>query len=293
MSKPLCAWASIDERGKVAWGKAGDQTTKEVKTGPYYDFGQTLVLRCNNRIKALLIAKYAKAIAQNDLVGYDQTQRTTSYNLLRAANWNPLALNVPCEIDCSELAAVAVNIAYGEDLIPSGVYSGNIAKALLSTNEFTGYNKTKSPAMFINGMEAGDIFIREGHHVIVVVEDTATPVVDVPPVTCMSIHCLAFQKAYNLDHPTSKIKEDGIIGNEVIEAANTVCLKASYDAAKHTYGVGSKGHIVEFVQGILKSNQDGLYGRGTRALVIDWQTKNPRCGKPDGCVGPKTIISML
>ena len=48
----LCGYASIDERGKISGGKAGDQTGREVKTAPWYSFGQNIVLRFKSREKA-------------------------------------------------------------------------------------------------------------------------------------------------------------------------------------------------------------------------------------------------
>ena len=45
----LCGWASIDERGRVSGGAAGDQTGREVKVGEWYNFGQTVGLRIKNR----------------------------------------------------------------------------------------------------------------------------------------------------------------------------------------------------------------------------------------------------
>lgn len=48
----LCGWASIDENGKATGGQKGDQTGREVRTGNWYSFGQTVVLRFKDRNKA-------------------------------------------------------------------------------------------------------------------------------------------------------------------------------------------------------------------------------------------------
>ena len=62
----MCAWASVNELGKVNGGKAGDQTGKEVKCGRIYNFGQTRVYRCKNRNKAVRIGAAAKGMATNN-----------------------------------------------------------------------------------------------------------------------------------------------------------------------------------------------------------------------------------
>ena len=54
----LCGWASINENGKATGGQKGDQTGREVKTGNWYSFGQTVVLRFNDRNKAAKAATF-------------------------------------------------------------------------------------------------------------------------------------------------------------------------------------------------------------------------------------------
>lgn len=73
-----CGWASIDERGKIRGGKAGDQTGKEVKLGSWYYFGQTQVIRWKDRTKAKKYAKIIEALCNNPHIGYDQSERTTT-----------------------------------------------------------------------------------------------------------------------------------------------------------------------------------------------------------------------
>ena len=54
----LCGWASQSEK-RTANGKKGDQTGKEVRTGNYYNFGQSEIIRFRNSRRG---KKAAKAI---------------------------------------------------------------------------------------------------------------------------------------------------------------------------------------------------------------------------------------
>lgn len=166
----LCAWASKDEQNKIKGGLAGDQTGSEVKTGSIYDFGQTLVVRCKDSAVAKKIGCNAKMIALNDLVGYDQSERTTIYQMLASGGWKLSAITAPCELDCSELAVCAVNIAYGRGLLASGTYSGNLADALAATKLFDILTDPK----YLGKSEyimSGDILVKPGSHVIIACSD--------------------------------------------------------------------------------------------------------------------------
>ena len=118
----MCAWASIGENGKITGGKPGDQTGREVKCGAIYDFGQTRVYRCKDRDKALAIGAAAHAMAINNMFGYNQSNRTTSFTELKKVKWVVADVKTPCNIDCSEMGACAVNVAYKYSLISSSVY---------------------------------------------------------------------------------------------------------------------------------------------------------------------------
>lgn len=169
-----CAWASQDERKKLSGGKPGDQTGLEVKCGNIYEFGQTRVYRCKDRSKALLIGAAAKGIAINDHFGYCQAHRGSGYTALKDKNWVVSVVTTDCEIDCSEMAACSVNVAYKKTLISSSVYSGNIGTALLNTGLFTdvteGGKKTKYLGVS-EYIECGDIIVNPGHHVIIAYTD--------------------------------------------------------------------------------------------------------------------------
>ena len=158
----LCAWASIDERGKISGGKAGDQTGREVRIGNMYNFGQVWTIRAKNNEVAERIAKYARAIAENNNVGYDQGQRDTLYKISNAAGWTSTKVDKKCECDCSQLGACAINYALRGAYLKSSIYSGNIVTAAKATGKFnaltigTNFNYKK-----------GDIVVRPGKHVII------------------------------------------------------------------------------------------------------------------------------
>ena len=103
-------------------------------------------------------------MATNNNFGYCQNHRTTGYNALKNAGWVVANVKSPVEIDCSELAACAVNVAYGKSMISSSVYSGNIGKALLNTGLFQELKASEY-------IECGDIIVAPGKHVIVAYTD--------------------------------------------------------------------------------------------------------------------------
>lgn len=163
----LCAWASIDERGKIKGGKAGDQTGREVRIGNMYQFGQVWCIRAKNDDIADRVAKYAKAIAENDNVGYDQNQRTTLYTISNASGWKSKSVTKKCECDCSELAVCAINYGLQGAFIKSGVYSGNIVAAARRTGKF---NVLTIGTNF--AYKKGDIVVAPGKHVIICIGGT-------------------------------------------------------------------------------------------------------------------------
>ena len=167
MALAKCAWASQSEvKGKN--GKKGDQTTNEVKRGNCYDFGQTIVIRPKKSQigKGKLIGKAAGEMADNNAYGYGQSDRCSSFDVNKGIKWDINSIErvtVKSNCDCSELAGMSINFAYKKGIIPSSVYSGNIAKIAISTGKFKSIE-------YKNGMnlKVGDIIVAPGHHVIVV-----------------------------------------------------------------------------------------------------------------------------
>lgn len=105
----------IDERGMGAGGQAGDQTGGEYAVIPWWNFGQNVVLRHPTASVRTLLAKVAKAAANNNCIGYDQADRLTYYKALMAARWRAALVSTMCESDCSASTCANV-IAVGHRL---------------------------------------------------------------------------------------------------------------------------------------------------------------------------------
>lgn len=163
-----CGWASQDERGKAFGGKAGDQTGREVKVGNWYNFGQNVVLRFKSRKKAKKAAACMRELCIKNYVGYDQRQRTTLWDKLKALKWDYKKLKTPVETDCSALIAVCINAAGIK--ISKNCWTGNLKAACKETGEFTVFIDKK----YLTSdkyLEVGDIILNEKAHVIMALED--------------------------------------------------------------------------------------------------------------------------
>lgn len=172
-----CAWASIDERGNIRGGKAGDQTGKEVRTGNWYKFGQTVVYRWKDRKKAEAFATCAETLANNSAIGYDQGQRTTLNASLKRLSWNYKKLKTPCECDCSAFVVACVNCVAKKELLSPKLYTGNIGEALMKTGYFeklTGSRYCSSDSYLM----IGDIINAPGSHVIISLADGSKTIAD-------------------------------------------------------------------------------------------------------------------
>lgn len=163
-----CGWASIDEKGHISGGNAGDQTGREVTTGNWYDFGQNIVLRFNDRSIASRAAIVMNEICNNSHVGYDQSQRTTLYTQLKNVGWDVSKLTTNCECDCSSLISVVLN-AVGIN-VSKDIYTGNMVTAIMNTGKFTKLTDSK----FTDSdqwLQIGDIMVKPGSHTIMALEN--------------------------------------------------------------------------------------------------------------------------
>ena len=169
------AHSSIDENGKAKGGKAGDQTKKEVCIRDWYNSTWDYMIRFNNIEMGKKAAKIMQDMAQNDNVGYDQYNRNSILVEAEKVNFDVSKIKTKCESDCSSAVTVA---CIGAGVPKAAVYKDNncsttrtLRKNLLATGLVTVFNTTKDTRSCENA-RTGDIYIKEGSHVIMVIEDS-------------------------------------------------------------------------------------------------------------------------
>lgn len=134
--------ARIDERGNANWGKAGDQTSKEVATEPYYKHRLGwYMLRPKEAAVARKIGLAMVEACLNNNIGYDQSERYGVINCLK--KYGRIAkINEPTEADCSSLVracCIQAGIQVGDFNTSSEVAVleriGAFQKAVIVTND--------------------------------------------------------------------------------------------------------------------------------------------------------------
>lgn len=169
----LIAHASSDENKNAKGGKAGDQTGKEVCIREWYNKPWNVVIRFTDATMANKVADCMEMACKNEQIGYDQLQRNTLLNKARKYNYNVSKVTEPCETDCSALVSVACMYAG----IPESTLTlnGNCAttrtlrQILKSTGEVEIYTTPLYTAKS-DRLKRGDIVLKEGSHVAVVVK---------------------------------------------------------------------------------------------------------------------------
>ena len=157
-----------DERGQYSGGAVGDQTGGEWKRVAWYNRPWSVVLRYPDSAVGITIATLAGEAADNDLIGYDQSQRATFWQALKAAGYYPALITTPCESDCSAGVAAIVK-ASGYILnntrlqaVSADMYTGN-EKAALTAAGFHALTESKYLSSDAY-LKPGDILLYEGHH---------------------------------------------------------------------------------------------------------------------------------
>lgn len=150
--------ASIDERGRLNSGSAGDQTGKEICTRSYYLHSKGwFLLRPKNVTHANTIAEAMLRACNNNNIGYDQ------YNRLGIIKYGTSS-TVKTECDCSSLVRQCVKEGTGVDA--GNFTTSNEKNMLLATGLFEKAIPVTSSTIMYNG----DILVTKtkGHTVIVV-----------------------------------------------------------------------------------------------------------------------------
>lgn len=160
-----------DENGKYSGGKAGDQTGQEYCLREWYNRPWDCVIRYPEPKVGAELAKVAVEAAKNNHIGYDQSQRGTYFQQLKAAKWHPSKIAVNCEADCSSsTCANVIAVGYRLDMdklkrLNSALSTHYIKKALKDAGfiVLTDAKYTKSQDYLM----PGDILLKEGHHVAI------------------------------------------------------------------------------------------------------------------------------
>lgn len=160
-----------DEKGKYYGGKAGDQTGSEYCVRTWYSRPWSCVLRYPDSAVAKKIAQVAKNAADNKNIGYDQSQRLTFYDALKANGWVVKTIKTPCEADCSSsTAAIIIAVGYKMKLqklktVNPSCTTSNLRQALKNA----GF-KVLTDSKYLTSDDyllPGDILLYDGHHVAI------------------------------------------------------------------------------------------------------------------------------
>lgn len=153
-------------------GKAGDQTGTEWYVRKWYNMPANVVLRYPKSDVAKDIATLARHGAENNKIGYDQNQRGTFWTQLsKAKKYDPANIKTACEADCSSSTAAVVK-AVGYRLgIPKlkDVSASNTTSTLRKALKNAGFEVLTDKKYLTSDayLKAGDIVLREGHHVFI------------------------------------------------------------------------------------------------------------------------------
>lgn len=173
----LIAHASISENGTVN-GTKGDQTKKEVCIRTWYSKPWGSVIRFTDPNMAEKVASCMEMACANDNIGYSQNTRNTLLNESRKHKYDVSKVTIPVNADCSSLVSVACMYAgIPESML---VYNGNCAttRTLQNALKATGLVKIYTTPDYTaknDKLKRGDILLKSGSHVVVVVKAISNP----------------------------------------------------------------------------------------------------------------------
>lgn len=100
--------ASIGGNGEVYDPNPGNQSGGELNIKNWYSRPWNCVLRPKDPQMGIQLATLQRDACKNQNIGYDWARRTTYFNRLREANWNPSAITTRCDTDCSALTCANI-----------------------------------------------------------------------------------------------------------------------------------------------------------------------------------------
>ena len=196
--------ASIDERGRINGGTAGDSTGGEVCVRSWYNANWNVVLRPKNATLAEKSAKACEAACANNNIGYDQHERNTLYAKAKAAGMDLSKITTPCECDCSSLMHICA-IAGGAKLTygSNGLVTWNMVAAMVNSGD---YEKLTDSKYLTSDkyLRRGDILVRESGHTAMALSDGANAAKN----SVTEKYRTAVQKRFGFDNNTMTFLDD-------------------------------------------------------------------------------------
>ena len=181
-----------DERGRYSGGQAGDQSGTEWYIRPWYRYyaGWSCILRYPDAAVREKIASMAEAAARNNLIGYDQGQRSTFWEHLQASNYDPAQITIPCETDCS---AGTSGIMKAAGIILkikklAAINQGMTTRNMRAAAKAAGFLVLTDQKYLVSAdnLLRGDILLNDGHHVCINLTDGNKPAAPAPTQAAVS-----------------------------------------------------------------------------------------------------------
>lgn len=251
-----------DENWGARYGAAGDQTGSEWWIINWYDFGQNVVLRHPDAKVRAMIADMARAAAENNMVGYDQSQRETFWQQLKKANYRPEDIKTKCEADCSSgVAAIVKGAGYRlgdkklQEVSPK-VYTGNERAALVAA----GFKALWASKYLTSGdyLLAGDINLNEGSHTnICVTNGSKATDTGATTGTKLDVDGYLGKKSVTKWQQVMGTPVDGIVSGQ------DRSLVKHYPALTAVEFGGGGSALVKAIQKVVGTSQDGILGPKT------------------------------
>ena len=227
-----------DERGKYSGGKAGDQGGEWV-IKDWYSRPWNIVIRFEDPVIAFMIATLAILSALQNLIGYDQSNRTSFWTALKKANYDPRKITTACEADCSagvlaiiKAALILTGHKAWADKINVNGYTGNMRSIIVNCGAkvkvFSDYSHTHSTQYLL----PGDILLNTSAH------------------TAINLGYGSKMKKINVSSGTTESKIPGTCN---------IILKQ--------FLVGAEDSQIKTIQRIL--NALGYKGKNGKALAVD------------------------
>ena len=157
-----------DERGEYKGGRAGDNDGTEWRLVEWYSYPWLVVLRYPDAEIRHWMGDQARAAAENDHIGYDQSERQTFWEQLQKAGYDAAKISTDCETDCSAgVLAIAKAAGYHfgirklQDIDQTG-YTGN-EEAIL---EQAGFQVLRDSRYLTSDkyLDNGDILLSPKNH---------------------------------------------------------------------------------------------------------------------------------